>query len=65
VATPKELADICDTIVVSLPTLAIFRRVLSDANGLLAGSAMKTLVNTCTVGAPFVREIEALCAAPR
>jgi 2-hydroxy-3-oxopropionate reductase len=28
-------------------------------NGLLQGSAMKILVNTCTVGVPFLREIEA------
>lgn len=63
VASPKELADTCDTVFVSLPTLAIFRRVLSDANGLLAGSAIKTLVNTCTVGQPFVGKVQALCAA--
>ncbi len=62
-ASPKELADICDTIIVSLPTLEIFRRALSGPDGLLAGNAMKTLVNTCTVGVPFVREIESACAA--
>lgn len=62
-ATPKELADSCDTVIVSLPTLDIFRRALTGADGLLAGSALKTLVNTCTVGSPFVREIAAQCAA--
>ena len=61
--SPKELADACNTVIVSLPTLAIFRRALSGTGGLLAGEAMKTLVNTCTVGVPFVREIEAECAA--
>jgi 2-hydroxy-3-oxopropionate reductase len=59
----KELADTCETIVVSLPTLEIFRRVLSGPDGLLAGKAIKTLVNTCTVGVPFIREIESLCTA--
>ncbi|WP_281685172.1 NAD(P)-dependent oxidoreductase [Thalassobaculum salexigens] len=57
--SPTELADACDTVVVSLPTLAIFRQALDD---LLAGGALKTLVNTCTVGGPFVAEVERLCA---
>jgi 3-hydroxyisobutyrate dehydrogenase-like beta-hydroxyacid dehydrogenase len=46
-----------------LPTLEIFRRALSGPDGLLAGKAIKTLVNTCTVGVPFVREIESECTA--
>ena len=61
-ASPRELADACDTVVISLPTLAIFRRALEGPDGLLAGGAIKTLVNTCTVGSPFVREIAARCA---
>jgi 3-hydroxyisobutyrate dehydrogenase-like beta-hydroxyacid dehydrogenase len=61
--SPKELADRGDTIIVSLPTLEIFRRALSDPDGLLAGKAMKTLVSTCTVGVPFIREVESECAA--
>lgn len=60
--SPKELAETCETVVVSLPTLDIFRRALTGPDGLLAGKAMKTLVNTCTVGSPFVREVEAQCA---
>lgn len=62
-ASAKELADACDTIIVSLPTLEIFRHVLAGPDGLLAGRAIKTLVNTCTVGVSFIREIEAACAA--
>lgn len=62
-ASAKALADACDTIIVSLPTLEIFRHALCGPDGLLAGRAMKTLVNTCTVGVAFVREIEAACAA--
>ena len=61
--SPKELADACDTVIVSLPTLEIFRDALSGPDGLLAGKALKTLVNTCTVGVTFVREIETECAA--
>lgn len=62
-ASAKELADNCDTIVVSLPTLESFRQALSGADGLLAGKAFKTLVNTCTVGVSFIRDIEKECAA--
>jgi 3-hydroxyisobutyrate dehydrogenase-like beta-hydroxyacid dehydrogenase len=62
-ASAKELADACDTIIVSLPTLEIFRHVLAAPDGLLAGRAIKTLVNTCTVGVAFIREIEAACKA--
>ena len=56
-ATPRELADACDTVVVSLPTLPVFRQALSGPDGLLSGKALKTLVNTCTVGGPFVAEV--------
>ena len=59
----RQLADTCDTVVVSLPTLDIFRRALSGPDGLLAGKALKTLVNTCTVGVKFIREVETECAA--
>jgi hypothetical protein len=62
-SSPKALADTCDTIIVSLPTLEIFRQALSGPDGLLAGIAVKTLVNTCTVGVPFIREIESECIA--
>jgi 3-hydroxyisobutyrate dehydrogenase-like beta-hydroxyacid dehydrogenase len=62
-ASPRELADICDTVIVSLPTLEIFRHALSGPDGLLAGRALNTLVNTCTVGVTFVREVETVCVA--
>src|SRR6266851_8827545 len=56
--SPKDVADRCEIVFVSLPTLAAFREVAFGANGLIHGAAMKLLVNTCTVGVPFVREIE-------
>ena len=62
-ASARELADACDTVIVSLPTLEIFRLALSGPDGLLAGRALKTLVNTCTLGVKFVREVEQQCAA--
>jgi 2-hydroxy-3-oxopropionate reductase len=61
--SPKQLADACDTVVVSLPTLEIFRQVTTGSEGLLRGSALKTLINTCTVGGPFIGEIEQACTA--
>lgn len=62
-ASPRELADQCDTVVVSLPTLESFRNAMSGADGALHGSALRTLVNTCTVGAPFVTEMAQAASA--
>jgi 3-hydroxyisobutyrate dehydrogenase-like beta-hydroxyacid dehydrogenase len=56
--SPKELADQCEIVFVSLPTLAAFRTVMFDEAGLSHGKAIRLLVNTCTVGVPFVKEIE-------
>jgi len=61
--SPKNLADQCEIVFVSLPTLAAFRAVAFGDDGLINGGAMKILVNTCTIGVPFVREIEATMAA--
>jgi len=60
--SPKNLADQCEIVFVSLPTLAAFRAVAFGDDGLIHGGAMKILVNTCTIGVPFVREIEAAMA---
>ena len=57
--SPRELADTNEIVFVSLPTLAVFRAVMNGPDGLAQGKAMKLLVNTCTVGVKFVREIEA------
>lgn len=62
-ASPKDLAGRCEIVFVSLPTLAAFRAVVFGENGLAHGKAMKVLVNTCTVGVPFVQEIEQAMAA--
>jgi 2-hydroxy-3-oxopropionate reductase len=56
--SPKDLADQCEIVFVSLPTLAAFRTVAFGDDGLIEGKAMKLLVNTCTIGVPFVKEIE-------
>lgn len=56
-ASPRELADECGTVFVSLPTLAAFRAVVFGEDGLLGGRTLKLLVNTCTVGVAFVEEL--------
>jgi len=61
-ATPRELADQCETVFVSLPTLEAFRAAMGGPDGLAAGKKMNILVNTCTVGVPFVKEIESVLA---
>src|SRR5438067_3436760 len=61
--SPRDLADRCETVFVSLPTLAAFREVAFGAKGLAKGKAMKLLVNTCTVGVPFVKDLEQAMAA--
>ena len=54
-ASPRELSDRCEIVFVSLPTLSAFRDAALGENGLVHGGAMKILVNTCTVGVPFVK----------
>lgn len=62
-SSPKDLADRCDVVVVSLPTSDAFRETLAGTQGLLAGNSIKILVNTCTVGTRFIDEIAPACAA--
>lgn len=59
-ASPRDLADRADVVIVSLPTIAAFRAVLPD---LAQSNRMRYLVNTCTVGTKFTREIQAALAA--
>ena len=62
-ASPQELGDRSEIVFVSLPTLAVFRAAVLGPNGLIHGRALKVLVNTCTVGVPFVKEVEEAMAA--
>ncbi|HWB51051.1 MAG TPA: NAD(P)-dependent oxidoreductase [Stellaceae bacterium] len=62
-ASPSDMAERCEIVFVSLPTLAAFREVAFGADGLAKGKAMKLLVNTCTIGVPFVQEIAQAMAA--
>ena len=47
-ASPRDLANRHEIVIVSLPTLEAFRAVALGEDGLIHGSAMKILVNTCT-----------------
>jgi len=62
-SSPKEMADTCETVFVSLPTLKALRSVVLEPGGLIDGKAMKLLVNTCTVGIPMIKEMEAALKA--
>ena len=53
----RAMADQLETIFVSLPDLESLRTVCLGHEGIINGSEIKTLVNTCTVGAPLVEEI--------
>jgi len=46
-------------VIVSLPTLDALRTVMLGDGGVIAGSAVKTVINTCTVGVPMVEELVA------
>jgi len=61
-ASPREVGDRCRVAFVSLPTLETLRDVVLGANGLVHGSTLKLVVNTCTVGVPLVEELEAALA---
>lgn len=57
--SPRAVADQCTVVIVSLPTLATLRSVVLSESGIMHGSAVKTVVNTCTVGVPMVEELTA------
>jgi 2-hydroxy-3-oxopropionate reductase len=62
-ATPREVGDRCSIAFVSLPTLDTLREVVQGKDGLIHGSTVKLVVNTCTVGVPLVEELEKALAA--
>src|SRR5437764_10048630 len=56
--SPRDLADRCEIVLVSPPTLPAFREVAFGADGLIHGNAIKLLLKTCAEGVPVVRQIE-------
>lgn len=58
-ASAKDVADQTETVFVSLPSLTSLQTVCLGEDGVLQGRRIKTLVNTCTVGASLIEEIAA------
>lgn len=61
--SPRAVADQCASVIVSLPTLDSLHSVVLGDEGLIAGGAVKTVINTCTIGVPMVEELAAALAA--
>ncbi len=57
--TPAEVAGCCDTVMVSLPTPDVVRRVALGPDGLHEGRKVKTYVDLSTTGARVAREVAA------
>lgn len=55
--SPAEVASAVDTVLLSLPTPPIVREVTLGANGVSAGSKVKTVIDLSTTGATVAREI--------
>ena len=62
-ASPVALASAVDTVLLSLPDPAIVRKVALGADGVIAGSKVKTVLDLSTTGATAAREIAAALAA--
>src|SRR3546814_13383158 len=62
-ASPAEVAESAETVLVSLPTPAIVREVALGRNGIIQGGAARTFVDLSTTGPTVAREVaEALAA---
>lgn len=57
------VADVADTVLVSLPTPDVVRTVATGDRGLLGGSAMRTFVDLSTTGPPVAAEVAAKLGA--
>ncbi len=57
VGSPRNMADVCEVIFLSLPSVESFREVVTGKDGVIRGRALKILVNTSTVGMRAVREM--------
>jgi 3-hydroxyisobutyrate dehydrogenase-like beta-hydroxyacid dehydrogenase len=62
-ASPAAVASEVDTVLLSLPDPAIVRKVALGADGVIAGSRVKTVLDLSTTGARAAREIAAALAA--
>ena len=56
-ASPKAVADVVDTVIVSLPTPDVVRAVALGDNGIIHGSAVRRYVDLSTTGAVMAVQI--------
>src|SRR3546814_10646153 len=56
-ASPAEVAESAETVLVSLPTPAIVREVALGRNGIIQGGAVRTFVDLSTTGPTVAREV--------
>ena len=56
-ASPREVAERAETVLVSLPTPEIVREVACGPDGLAHGGALRTYVDLSTTGAAVAREV--------
>jgi len=57
----SDLSDLSlqsDVLIVSLPDLNVFRDVLLNTDQLFRGDRLTSVINTCTVGADLMRELD-------
>src|SRR5262245_38912056 len=40
-SSPREMADLCETVIISLPNVGAFRAVIAGENGIVHGKAVK------------------------
>jgi 3-hydroxyisobutyrate dehydrogenase-like beta-hydroxyacid dehydrogenase len=62
-ASPAEVADHAEVVLVSLPSPDILKEVVGGPNGVLKGSKMRVFVDFSTTGPVVAREVGALLAA--
>src|ERR1700710_2880011 len=61
-ASPKDIADRCETVMASLPTLQASLDVATGAGGVIEGKRVKRFVDLSTVGAHMAVQIHDLLA---
>jgi 3-hydroxyisobutyrate dehydrogenase-like beta-hydroxyacid dehydrogenase len=59
-ASPAAVADVCETVLVSLPTPEVVREVACGQEGVVRGRAVRTFVDLSTTGAAVSEEIAAV-----
>ncbi|MSP95855.1 MAG: NAD(P)-dependent oxidoreductase [Betaproteobacteria bacterium] len=62
-ASPAAVASVVDTVLLSLPDPVIVRQVALGADGVIAGTRVKTVLDLSTTGARAAQEIAAALAA--